>query len=294
MAGIPSSVYNRLRVVLAQCEPFDSNRRLRSLFAKQELNLWRNGLPEAQSLTERVDAVIDYLHNKHRNDGANGLALLLQALAEQLDPADSRCQALIELASEIRNAPAKPFSPAQSTGTTTASTSPPPSSTKTKVAAKATSTEKKNFFISYTGVDEPWAEWVAWQLETVNYTTIIQAWDFEAGGNFVTDMHRAAMEAERTIAILSEAYFKSGFAQSEWNAAFRQDPTGEKGLLLPVRVQDCRPEGLLGAIVYIDLVGLDETAARDTLLERVQRGRRKPAAPPQFPGLAHKPVFPGD
>jgi hypothetical protein len=46
----------------------------------------------------------------------------------------------------------------------------------------------KDFFISYSGKDKPWAEWLAYQLEKAGYTTVIQAWDFRPGGNFVLEM----------------------------------------------------------------------------------------------------------
>jgi len=32
---------------------------------------------------------------------------------------------------------------------------------------------KKDFFISYTGADRQWAEWIAWHLEQAGYSTII-------------------------------------------------------------------------------------------------------------------------
>jgi hypothetical protein len=41
--------------------------------------------------------------------------------------------------------------------------------------------ERPDFFISYTGADTPWAEWIAWQLEDASYTTRLQAWDFRPG-----------------------------------------------------------------------------------------------------------------
>src|SRR5262245_15915328 len=118
-----------------------------------------------------------------------------------------------------------------------------------------------DFFISYTHVDRFWAEWIAWQLEAAGYTTVIQAWDFRPGANFVWAMQRAAAESERTIAVLSPAYLQSGFTAAEWAAAFARDPTGTRGLLLPVRIHDCEPQGILPQIVYIDLVGLEEEAA---------------------------------
>jgi hypothetical protein len=62
-----------------------------------------------------------------------------------------------------------------------------------------------------------------------------------------------------------------------------RDPTGEKGILVPVRVRICDLEGLLSQIVYIDLVGLNETEAARAL-RRVKRGRGKPTTQPAFPG----------
>ncbi len=159
--------------------------------------------------------------------------------------------------------------------------------------------ERKDFFISYTHNDQRWAEWIAWQLEDAGYTTILQAWDFLAGGNFVLDMDNATQQAKRTIAVLSPDYFDSKFTAPEWAAAFRHDPKGEQGLLLPIRVRPCDIEGLLGQIVYIDLLDKDEASARTTLLQGVERRRRKPINAPAFPSTSSKqtsserPSFPG-
>jgi hypothetical protein len=155
-----------------------------------------------------------------------------------------------------------------------------------------------DFFISYTHVDRSWAEWIAWQLEAAGYTIVIQVWDFHAGDNFVLAMQRAVAASERTIAVLSPAYLQSGFTAAEWAAAFARDPTGTQGLLLPVRIHDCELRGLLPPIVYIDLVGLDVEAARETLLAGVRRQRAKPTREPGFPGPSPRPVtvpplFPG-
>ncbi len=115
--------------------------------------------------------------------------------------------------------------------------------------------KKKDFFISYNGKDKDWAEWIAWQLEDTGYSVVIQAWDFRPGGNFVLEMQKAA-QAERTLVVLSPNYLAAQFTQPEWAAAFAQDPTGEKGISLPVRVAECNLQGLLPVIIYIDLVDL--------------------------------------
>lgn len=154
-----------------------------------------------------------------------------------------------------------------------------------------------HFFVSYTRADLAWAEWIAWQLEAVGHRTTLQAWDFRPGTNFVAAMQQAVAKADRTLAVLSQAYYDSGFGAAEWQAAFAQDPTGEHGLLLPVRVEECRPPGLLRPIVYVDLVGLDEATARERLLAGLDRTRAKPSTAPAFPSRTppgrDKPPFPG-
>ena len=49
-----------------------------------------------------------------------------------------------------------------------------------------------DFFISYNSADKSWAEWIAWQLEVAKYTTILQAWDFRPGRNFMMEMDKAS------------------------------------------------------------------------------------------------------
>jgi hypothetical protein len=139
-----------------------------------------------------------------------------------------------------------------------------------------------NFFISYTSADRQWAEWIAWQLEKARFSVIIQAWDFVPGSNFVLEMQRAT-ESERTILILSPSFLTSSFTKSEWAVAFGKDPEGLKRKIVPIRVLECEPTGLLASIVYIDLVGLDEPRAVDRLLQYLSAQRLKPSSSPVFP-----------
>ena len=160
----------------------------------------------------------------------------------------------------------------------------------------------KDFFISYNRHDRQWAEWIAWVLEEKGYACILQDWDMLPGSNFVLEMHQAAAEAERTVAVFSPHYLDSVFTQPEWAAAFVQDPTGQRTKLIPVRVRECELSGMLTSIVYIDLVGQDEDDAQRLLLQRVaqavaqERGKpsRKPVFPIQFvDNETAKPRFPG-
>jgi hypothetical protein len=56
----------------------------------------------------------------------------------------------------------------------------------------------RDFFISYTAVNRPWAEWIAVQLEAAGYSTLLQAWDFRPGGDFLHEMQQATTSASRT------------------------------------------------------------------------------------------------
>ena len=89
-------------------------------------------------------------------------------------------------------------------------------------------TPKHDFFISYTATDRAWAEWVADTLERSGWSTVLQAWDFRPGENFVARMNEALETSNRVIALLSPAYAVSDYARDEWTAALVRaaSPTG--------------------------------------------------------------------
>jgi tetratricopeptide (TPR) repeat protein len=143
-----------------------------------------------------------------------------------------------------------------------------------------------DFFISYTSSDRAWAEWIAWQLHEAGASVVLQAWDMVPGLDFVHEMHKATTTAKGTLAVLSPAYFTSQFSEAEWRVAFANDPSDEQRRLIPVRVVDFAPEGLLATRIYIDLVGKDRRTAQAALLDGV---RGQPAAVP-----TEEPTFPGE
>jgi tetratricopeptide (TPR) repeat protein len=149
-------------------------------------------------------------------------------------------------------------------------------------------------FLSYTGSDQAWAEWIAWRLEAAGHQAILQAWDFRPGENFVVSMRRALDDADRTLAVVSAAYLKSVYGSDEWTAAFVHDRPDTMSLLM-IRVEDVALPRLLRPWLHIDLTGLDAETAAQRLLEGVQPERLKPNEPPAFPleRKAGGPIFPG-
>ena len=155
-----------------------------------------------------------------------------------------------------------------------------------------------DFFVSYTGADVAWAEWIAVELERVGYTTFCQVLDIRPGQDFVHEMQRAAETAARTIAVLSPAYTRSEFGEAEWRTALTGDPSGEQSRLIPVRVQVSSPPGLLRSRVCIDLFDCAEDVARARLLDGVGPAGPRPTTA-AFPGkqeerrVAGAAAFPG-
>jgi len=145
-----------------------------------------------------------------------------------------------------------------------------------------------DFFISYSPADERWAAWIAWQLETAGHRTMMQAWDFVPGTNFIDFMDRGLSEAKVVIAVLSRNYLRSRYGRWEWMTALRADPDDPARKLVTVRIEDCDIDGLLSTITYVDLVGVEDPAqARALLMRRIQEalaGHARPNSGPAFPG----------
>jgi WD40 repeat protein len=154
-----------------------------------------------------------------------------------------------------------------------------------------------DFFISYAETDRAWAEWIGWHLEEAGYTTIVQAWDFAPGSNFVERTQRALTESRRMIAVLSPGYLASAYDGAEWQSVWRDDMRGDQRSLVPVRVEACDPAGLLALVTSIELVGLDERRSRTRLLDEIARaiaGDSRPPVAPRFPRMEISgPPFPG-
>ncbi|MEU8659890.1 TIR domain-containing protein [Actinoplanes philippinensis] len=144
-----------------------------------------------------------------------------------------------------------------------------------------------DFFISYSPADEQWATWVAWELERAGYSTMLQAWDFVPGTNFIDFMDRGVSRSAAVIAILSRNYIRSTYGRLEWQAAMRSSPADPGSRLITVRIEDFPLEGLLATITFVDLVPVaDAETARSLLIDRIRHamvGRAKPIAEPGYP-----------
>ena len=131
-----------------------------------------------------------------------------------------------------------------------------------------------DFFIAYHAADQDWAEWIAAQLTAAGYTVELQSWDYWANANLVLEMFAVSAIAEATIALLSPDFLVENLERPEWAAAYAQDPTATAGILIPVRVQECDPAGLLPESAILDLTGLARDADAAELLLAEIRARK--------------------
>jgi tetratricopeptide (TPR) repeat protein len=141
---------------------------------------------------------------------------------------------------------------------------------------------QRDFFVSHSGHDRAWAEWVAWHLIDAGYSVELDCWDWAAGDNFVVRMRDALENAKRVIALYSPAYFEAvRYTTEEWSAALTKDED-DGPRLLPVRIEPCEVPRLLRPLLWCDLYDTSEGEALSRLLAAV-RGPAGPQGRPAYP-----------
>ena len=147
---------------------------------------------------------------------------------------------------------------------------------------------KLHFFISRAGEDNAWGKWISKVLEKEGHTTVIQDFDFRPGHNILHQMKLAEEKADHFIAVLSPHYLTKPFTLKELYSGLADDPVGEKRLVIPVRVADCKVPRLIQDLSYIDFVGKDKKQCRRALLEGILPKRTTQQA--EFPGQTPAPI----
>ncbi|WP_226931354.1 TIR domain-containing protein [Parafrankia sp. CH37] len=147
---------------------------------------------------------------------------------------------------------------------------------------------RRAVFISYAAADEPWALWVAWQLQQAGYQPRLQAWHAVPGRNLVEWTVQELTAASCVVVILSPAYLRSEWPRAELNSALADSVSGRR-LLVPVRVVPCESPPLIREIARISLVDRGEDDAHRVLIEGMRAAFGGQATTPKI-----SPAFPGD
>ena len=149
----------------------------------------------------------------------------------------------------------------------------------------ATSSESQDlpyFFVHHSAQDTAWAEWITWVLEAEGYEVRMEGRDIRPGQNRLSERNRLLVHCRHTIAVLSATYLAdTANSQQVLSAALHQNAKGKDRALIPVRIDECEAGALLGPMVPIDLVGLEERVAVQAVLNGI--GAAVTSAP-SFPG----------
>ena len=113
--------------------------------------------------------------------------------------------------------------------------------------------EQRDFFISYTGADEPWAVWIANVLKSNGYTAYVQALDIGPADNFLEKMEEFVENSANFIVVWSKGYSESRYCMTEFRAAFHEWKEGRMECVLPVRVDGFPIKRLYSPLVRVDL-----------------------------------------
>ena len=111
-----------------------------------------------------------------------------------------------------------------------------------------------DFFISRSGNDKDIAfgRRVRDVLPAAGYDCVLQDTDF-GHTNFMAAMDAALRSDARVIALLSADYFLSDNCMAEAYGALAGDVLNRRQRLIPLRVAECDPPGLLANIAWLDL-----------------------------------------
>jgi tetratricopeptide (TPR) repeat protein len=158
--------------------------------------------------------------------------------------------------------------------TDSAPTAPRASGTDYERPSRAGATPDIDYFISRRGASAEVAQEVADVLTEAGYTVIVQDYHIRYGANFVAAMHEALKRCRHFIALLSEDYDDAPFTGAEWTNFYSvaSQSSGARRFIA-LRVEDCRPQGLLAGFVFGDLVGVKDPQERKRRILLAVEGR---------------------
>lgn len=99
-----------------------------------------------------------------------------------------------------------------------------------------------NVFISYSHKQADWVrQRLAPVLRAAGATLILDVIDGEPGKSLTLQMNEWVDKADRIVAVMSEAYWKSAACQHEWMRALARDPGfSQGGRVIPILREECQ------------------------------------------------------
>jgi hypothetical protein len=129
---------------------------------------------------------------------------------------------------------------------------------------------QQTFFISRAGEDRAMAAQIVAVLQAEGHATIEQDADFGHEA-FLNGMDKALREGMRVVALISREYMEKDHCRAEWMQTIYGDPLNSRQRLIPLKVTETEPDGLLRLYPYHDLWAArgDEALTRALILAAV-------------------------
>jgi hypothetical protein len=131
---------------------------------------------------------------------------------------------------------------------------------------------RKEVFISYSRVDQEFAEWLARRLSP-EFAVWLDIWKIEAGKPFPDQITKGLKKSFAGLVILSPDSLKSEPVEDEWITLYRQSFRRGR-LLIPIRYRDCEIPAPLKRQQMIDFRD-DSNVAREESLGNLKGALRK-------------------
>ena len=144
--------------------------------------------------------------------------------------------------------------------------------------------EQADFFISYNKADVHWATGIGDWLDRAGLSTILQAQDFVAGSNFVSEMHKRCSKETHSGRAFRPIILEQSFPKQNGRQRLPKIRRAKTERSLRCECGTANRPGYSHPSFYIDLVGLNPTDAQKKLLSEIQAslsGRRATSLSPR-------------
>ena len=140
----------------------------------------------------------------------------------------------------------------------------------------------QDIFISYHPNNQDWADWVLWHINDAGMSVSAEPCSIDSGKEFSAHVTNAFEKASKLIILISPDYLELGITKRIWNKALSIDPLGRDGVVIPLMVWSTDAGKLPKDLKIVSLVGLDESVAKQVLLEATSHRVPEQPAEPNF------------
>lgn len=110
----------------------------------------------------------------------------------------------------------------------------------------------KTVFLCHSSADKPLVRRIALDLQERGFNPWLDEFEIDVGESIVEKISQATETADALIVFLSETSVAAPWVKKEWQSTFMRKLSGEKTLLIPARLDNCKIPPLLSDTRYAD------------------------------------------